>query len=194
MIIWKDIDGYVGRYQVSDDGVIRSVDRVGRTGRLIKGKPLAGWPAGQGYLQVNLLGTNHYIHRLVATAFIANPENKKTVNHKNGIKKDNRLSNLEWATSSENIAHSYSVLGRKHSRPAKGKFGIDNPSSKPVIAKPVDGGGCVVFGGAHEAARSLGLHRCAISSCALGNVRTHGGYVWEYITRDAYHLLQSQGG
>jgi len=57
------------------------------------------------------------IHRLVAQAFIPNPENKRTVNHKNGIRDDNRLCNLEWTTHSENNIHSFKVLGRIQSKP-----------------------------------------------------------------------------
>lgn len=193
MTEWRDIPGLNGDYQANDDGQIRSLDRLGADGRKLKGRVLSPNRVGCGYLQVRVGNKNCYIHRAVAMAFLQNPENKKTVNHKNGIRDDNRLENLEWATLSENIAHSFAALGRKPQATAKGKFGINNPSSKPVLARPVSGGDCLVFGAAHEAARNMGLHRCAISSCALGKVKTHGGYEWEYISRETYITAQQKG-
>lgn len=190
---WKDITGHEGRYQVSDSGSVRSVDRVGFNGRQVKGKELVCWPDGGGYLKVTLKGKAVSVHRLVASAFIENVSGKKTVNHKNGIRGDNSTGNLEWATHGENIKHSYSVLGRDHARPTKGKFGIDSKSSKPVIGIPISGGSPLVFGGAHEAARMTGLHRSAISSNANGLVRTHGGYVWSYISREEYAQSKNKG-
>lgn len=69
-----------------------------------------------GYKVVIISNTSNLVHRLVALAFIPNPEGKQTVNHKDGDKINNTLENLEWATYSENGKHSYSVLGRKPSR------------------------------------------------------------------------------
>lgn len=116
--IWKDIEGYNGLFQVSDLGRVRSINRkiIRKDGIVYfkKNRVLIPFKTNSGYLRVTLLFTDkvpkyHSIHRLVALTFIPNLENKKTVNHKNGIKTDNRLSNLEWNTHSENVLHSIKI-------------------------------------------------------------------------------------
>lgn len=102
---WKDAIGYEGIYKVSNTGIIKS-DRYG------KFKTMMPTTNSTGYMAVGLIDKNNIrkkclIHRIVALAFIPNPENKKTVNHINGIKSDNRVENLEWNTHQENVIHSY---------------------------------------------------------------------------------------
>lgn len=111
--IWKDIKCYENLYQVSNLGRVRSLDHYGSNGVsmiLYRGKILKPWFDGRGnYLQVTLSKDNkhkkHQVHRLVAETFLPNIENKREVNHKNAIKTDNRLDNLEWVTSKENKEH-----------------------------------------------------------------------------------------
>lgn len=129
MELWLSIPGFNG-YEVSSIGNVKSSDKncILKGGKFVrKGKILKSSNNG-GYRQVVLYANNITpvtikVHRLVALAFIPNPENKETVNHKNGIKNDNRVENLEWATRSENTKHKY-IIGIDSNK------GTRHPNSK----------------------------------------------------------------
>lgn len=118
---WAAIEGFPG-YEVSDSGLVRSLDRVitcshkkaGTVTRRMKGKLLSPGRCPNGYLTIRfLLETKfHLVHRLVAAAFLTGNQELK-VNHKNGIRDDNRVENLEWLSCSDNHRHSYANLPRK---------------------------------------------------------------------------------
>lgn len=115
--VWKDAVGYEGHYQISNHGRIKSVDRyvTSKTGvkRLLKGRirktVLAGRDRCYPTIVCSVAGKNkrEYIHRLVARAFIENPEGKPEVNHVDGDKENNHVNNLEWVTRSRNKFHAY---------------------------------------------------------------------------------------
>lgn len=117
--IWKDIKGYEGAFEVSNFGNFRSKDRKVpcRWGGLrnYSGKPLKTETIVEGYQRIvlmkNAIKKRYMCHRLVAEAFIPNPNSKPFVNHKNGDKADNSVCNLEWCTQSENELHSHKELG-----------------------------------------------------------------------------------
>lgn len=109
---WKNIPGYEGIYQASDDGRIRRTVNI-RTGA---SGLLKSCPAPNGYLRLNLMKDKvritHSVHRLVMLAFVGASD--LVVNHKNGVKDDNRLANLEYITHQENVLYSWRVLHREN--------------------------------------------------------------------------------
>lgn len=110
--VWRDVPGYVGRYQVSDLGRVRSLCRSvprGDSTLSIKGKILKQYITNTGRLEVHLsydgVWVHWLVHRIVATAFLENPRGLPQVNHINGDPRDNRLVNLEWCNQSQNEIH-----------------------------------------------------------------------------------------
>lgn len=162
-------------YCVNNNGEIFSLN-YNKTGKIKKLKPLK---QKNGYLCVTLGAKRILIHRLVAETFIPNLENKPQVNHKNGIKTDNRGENLEWATSSYNNLHAYRILGRKP--PRLEKTGQKCPFAK-IILQIKNGQIIAEFYGAREAERKTGVWATSITNCCNGarHYKTAGGYQWKY--------------
>ena len=113
-MLWRDIIGYGGFYQVSNTGLVRGLDRYNRLGRFVKGVIKTQIIQNSGYsivnLKVNGKQKNHLVHRLVALAFISNEtDDRHFINHIDGNKQNNHVSNLEWVTKSENMKHAYNL-------------------------------------------------------------------------------------
>jgi hypothetical protein len=110
---WTKLEGYSENHLINRNGQIKSLSRKNmRTEKILK--PGLG---GNGYYTVTINGKTHLVHRLIATTYIPNPLKLPQVNHKNGVKTDNRIDNLEWVTAEQNIQHSFQVIGRKYISP-----------------------------------------------------------------------------
>lgn len=175
--IWKDIEGYEGLYQVSNMGRVRSLDRKSKSknkwnsyNMSIKGRIRLTATSQRGYLRMRLCKDGikqwYQLHQLVARAFIPNPEGKETVNHIDGNKKNNCVSNLEWATQAEN---------NKHARDTH----LNNNRRKKVLCVELN----LTFSSTREAGRWLGKEKSNIYvvSRPENSMKTCGGYHWRYL-------------
>ena len=167
-----DIKGYEGLYAVTPDGRVWSY-RSNRWLSLVKDKA--------GYFQVCLCKdgeeTKPLVHRLVAQAFIPNPDRYPCINHINEDKGDNRVENLEWCTYSYNNAYNDKAkrIANKRDNTNRIKAGVE-VCSKPVLCVELG----QIFKSASEAARKLSVQRPRITDCCNGKRKTIGGYHWEY--------------
>ncbi len=173
---WKDVEGYEGLYQVSNFGKIRSIYRYKR-----ELKPLY---TNSGYIQAQLCKDKTVkavlVHRIVANAFIPNTENKPCINHKDGNKHNNHISNLEWCTFSENEKHSYKVLKKKTSKGRLGMYGSKCYNHRNIIQYTIDGKFVKEYESRGEASRITGISSGSIWLAMNGKRNYAGGFIWKY--------------
>ncbi len=182
---WKDIEGYEGLYQISNYGRVKSLNYK-RTGKERILKPTKD---SNGYFTVNLRinGTTKSFktHRLVAKAFIPNPENKSEVDHINTIRDDNRVENLRWVTREENCNNE---ITRKHNSDSKkiknngvpGRKGKDNPYSKSIVQLTLEYEFVKIWESTREAEREGDFDHSHIMKCCKGKQKFHKGFKWMY--------------
>lgn len=181
--VWKPVVGWEGLYEVSNTGRVRSLDRQGVNEKghgKRNGKVLAPNYTKFGYIRVGLSingkKTSYMVHRLVAEAFIPNPENLPFINHKDEIRNNNNAENLEWCTRLYNMRYGNC---REKIRASH----INNPKlSKQVVKCDLKGNPIQIYPSMAEAARKNGLSQGRISNCCLKRKKcvTHGGFKWKF--------------
>ena len=176
MEIWKDIKDYPN-YQVSSEGRVKSLGN----NKTRKEKILNGCNNGDGYLRVNLCKDGKrklfYVHRLVAQAFLDNPNNLPEINHIDEEDKTNNcVSNLEWCDRKYNINY-----GTRTERFIKSK-------SIPILQFSKTGDFIRKWNSAKEASRVLGINQNHIPSCCKGKRKSSYGYVWMYATINGFEI------
>ena len=167
----KPIAGYESIYEISDCG---RVFRISAGQGCTVGKEIIAAKNSEGYMVCSLCKNgkpkSYKIHRLVALAFLDNPQDYTEINHIDGNKKNNNISNLEWASSSMNNAHAHRIglNGGSSAFPKRAIVGID------IIT-----GHTIQFLSIGEARRH-GFHDSTISACCKGKRKQHAGYRWKY--------------
>jgi len=176
---WKEVKGTNGLYLVSEDGQIFSV----QSNRVLKSQRQKN---GYYRIELNYGGKSHreFIHRLVAEAFIPNPNNYPVVNHKDENPSNNHADNLEWCTHEYNS--NYGTRNERIVANREYKIGWNHAQSKPVKQFDLDGNLIHEYGSCGMAAILTGLDVKSISKCALGKLKQYAGYGWSYTDTYSY--------
>lgn len=192
---WRDVVGYEGYYQVSSFGRVRSLDRMVKHPngglRKLKGRIIS--PSIRNHYPSIMIGANGVrihknIHRLVADAFIPNPDNLPQVNHRNEDKTCNIPDNLEWCDSKYNM--NYGNRSAKCSKALKGRVFTDETKIRmtnakrdkmtPVLQYTLDGEFVAEYESQRAAARASGVRQSGIQHCLQKEGRTSGGFIWKF--------------
>ena len=174
--IWKDIHNYEGLYQISNYGSVKSLERKVKNTkssyRIVKEKILSCGKSSNGYYYIILYKNQnkkiYRIHRLVAEAFIPNPNNYSEVNHKDENKENNNVNNLEWCNHIYNINYGTSIKRKaeKHQRQV-----IQYTKNNEIIKE---------YNSLKEASDKIGIDSSSIIRCCKRKQKTCGGYIWKY--------------
>ena len=187
--MWKEISWTKGAYSASDNGNIKSNDRLGVDGRRLKEIVLKPWIGNHGYLTVNLLvdGRSYrcLVHRLIAEVFLGEAHNDMEIDHKDGNKLNNAVINLEWVTRKENLRRAknlglivvsdrqkelreqISVIGREKNKKSISQFSLEGELIKKYET-------------VLDACRENGYEPSALSRAASGKQKTSYGYLWRW--------------
>lgn len=171
--MWKTIP-VDNNYEANENGQIREIKTK---------KYLSQWLDKDGYLLVTLSNKLYRAHRLIALTFIDNPNNYPVVNHKNFIKDDNKIENLEWVTYSQNSEHSFTNNHRKkttkewvqkvqHLAAEKSKTKVCQYDKNLNLIK--------IYDSQKQASEETGTNRTSITACVNNRRKTVGGFIWKY--------------
>ena len=178
MEIWKPIKNYENLYEISNLGRIRKIGGKNQFGNYKVDKMITPYKNEKGYLRVGLSKNNQRkvikLHRLVAEAYIPNPDNLPEINHKDGNKLHNCVDNLEWCTHKQNIKHSW------ENNLSKAKYSKENFSSKKVKQYDKDLNFIKEWNCMSDVERELGISTSHISQVCNGKRKTAGGYKWSF--------------
>lgn len=175
---WKPISKYDGLYLVSDDGKVFST----RTNKILK----QGMRGEYRYVEINVNGVakKEYVHRLVAEAFLPNPNNLPIVNHKDENPRNCNVNNLEWCTHKYNT--NYGTCIERIIKNMPDKKGANSILSVPIYQYDLEGNLIAKHDGMREAARQTGLSSVSISKACNGKLKQYAGYVWTKEKKFAY--------
>lgn len=184
--MWKDIPGYESLYKINNIGIVKSLERFVNNGHkdiLKKEKIRKNHKNKDGYLFIRLskngITKGYSVHRLVAQAFIPNPNNYPEINHIDGNKLNNAISNLEWCNRTKNVRHSFELGLNKGGM--YGKYGKNHHSSKKVAQYDLNNNFISSFESATDSSQRTKVDLSSISKCCLDKQKTAGGYKWKYI-------------
>lgn len=183
---WKTIPGYEGKYEASDRGNIRSLNRNKTT---IMRLTLTRHNYYMVTLRQNGKNVHRSVHRLIALTWIPNPNNLPEVDHINSIPSDNRLENLRWCTKEENMHNPATIEKRRQAKKRpysltpiseERRAEISQRLSKPIIQMDRRWNFIREYSSIKEASLSTGIHQSTISNCCRGKGRTAGDFRWKF--------------